>query len=239
MLREVELKDISDGRLYGLNDMVKADTASCNGCHKCCTGMGNSIVLDPFDIYRLKKKTAKDFNQLLEAENIELNIVDGLILPNICMGKNDRCSFLNDEGRCSIHTSRPGICRLFPLGRVYQDDGFKYFLQSGECINHARAKIKVKKWVDTVNAEEYDKFILDWHKFIKATGEKIIDLKKTKRAEHVNDIAMYVLNEFYVKDIDVEALGDSEESTAAELSKRMYKQFRKKIIMAKNAISRM
>ena len=237
MLREVDLKDISDGRLYMLNDMVKADTGSCSGCHKCCTGMGSSIVLDPFDVYRLKRAMSKSFNELLEAENVELNIVDGLILPNICMGKSDRCSFLNEQGRCSIHTARPGICRLFPLGRVYENDGFKYFLQSGECISHARTKIKVKKWVDTPDTEEYDRYILEWHKFIRATGQKIIDLKKNQRPEHINDIAMYVLNEFYVKDIDMEAINEDE--TSPDFHKQLYKQIRKKIILAKNAISRM
>ena len=32
------------------------------------------------------------------------------------------CGFLADDGRCSIHMLRPGICRLFPLARDYSDD---------------------------------------------------------------------------------------------------------------------
>ena len=48
MLRDVGLEDISDGRLYRENDMVKTDTNSCQGCKKiCCIGMGRTIVLDP------------------------------------------------------------------------------------------------------------------------------------------------------------------------------------------------
>ena len=47
MLRDVGLEDISDGRLYRENDMVKTDTNSCQGCKKiCCIGMGRTIVLD-------------------------------------------------------------------------------------------------------------------------------------------------------------------------------------------------
>ncbi len=52
MKRNVSLAEISDGRLYGENDMVKADCHGCKGCSKCCHGMGESIVLDPYDIYR-------------------------------------------------------------------------------------------------------------------------------------------------------------------------------------------
>lgn len=50
MKRKVDFKDISDGRLYSSNDMVRADCHNCEGCSACCRGMGNSIVLDPLGI---------------------------------------------------------------------------------------------------------------------------------------------------------------------------------------------
>ena len=84
MLRNCSLDEISDGRLYEANDMVKAYCNDCKGCHACCEGMGESIILDPLDIYRLTKETGKSFEALL-ADTIELNVVDGLILPNIKM----------------------------------------------------------------------------------------------------------------------------------------------------------
>ena len=40
MEREIDLKAVSDGRLYGANDMVKADCGDCEGCSACCRGMG-------------------------------------------------------------------------------------------------------------------------------------------------------------------------------------------------------
>ena len=52
MEREIDLKEISDGRLYSSSDMVKADCGDCKGCSACCQGMGSSILLDPYDIYR-------------------------------------------------------------------------------------------------------------------------------------------------------------------------------------------
>ena len=50
MRREVTLEEISDGRLYEANDMVKADCQDCKGCFDCCTGMGDSVVLDPLAV---------------------------------------------------------------------------------------------------------------------------------------------------------------------------------------------
>ena len=53
MKRQVSLEEISDGRLYGPNDLVKADCGDCRGCSDCCHGMGSSVILDPMDVYRL------------------------------------------------------------------------------------------------------------------------------------------------------------------------------------------
>ena len=129
MRREVSLEEISDGRLYELNDMVKADCQDCAGCHDCCEGMGDSVVLDPMDVYRLCTNLGKTPQELVSTGLIQFDAMDGNILPHLCMsGKNQCCVFLNEQGRCSIHDFRPGFCRLFPLGRFYENGGFKYFL---------------------------------------------------------------------------------------------------------------
>ena len=65
MRREVSLEEISDGRLYELNDMVKADCQDCAGCHDCCEGMGDSVVLDPMDVYRLCTNLGKTPQELV------------------------------------------------------------------------------------------------------------------------------------------------------------------------------
>ena len=39
MEREIDLKEISDGKLYEANDMVKAGCDDCRGCSSCCRGM--------------------------------------------------------------------------------------------------------------------------------------------------------------------------------------------------------
>ncbi|MFR5601124.1 MAG: YkgJ family cysteine cluster protein [Lachnospiraceae bacterium] len=166
MRREVRMEDISDGRLYGSNDMVKAGCGGCVGCFACCCHMGTSIVLDPLDAHRLSKGMSKGFEELIGHE-VELNVADGLILPNLKMaGQEERCAFLNEQGRCSIHEFRPGICRLFPLGRYYEDRSFRYFLQTHECKQENRTKVKVKKWLDTPDLEAYETFICDWHFFL-------------------------------------------------------------------------
>ena len=45
------LEEISDGKLYDIEDTVKADTCGCDGCNDCCCDVGELVVLTPFDIY--------------------------------------------------------------------------------------------------------------------------------------------------------------------------------------------
>ena len=126
MRREQTLEEISDGKLYDSNDMVKADCHDCEGCCDCCQGMGDSVLLDPYDVYRLSAGLQKSAEQLLQ-EYLELGVTDGNILPHLRMtGVKEQCIFLNSEGRCHIHSIRPGFCRLFPLGRLYENGSFKY-----------------------------------------------------------------------------------------------------------------
>ena len=125
MKRNVTLEEISDGNLYEANDMVKADCQDCKGCSDCCQGMGDTVILDPLDVHRLCAGLKKLPEELLGSV-LELGVTDGNILPHLAMkGTEERCVFLNTEGRCSIHDIRPGFCRLFPLGRYYTEDGFK------------------------------------------------------------------------------------------------------------------
>lgn len=193
MKRNIDLNDISDGRLYTANDMVKADCHDCKGCSACCQGMGESIVLDPFDVHRLCTGLNTDFATLLK-DKIQLNIVDGLTLPNLKMDDDsEQCGFLNEEGRCSIHSVRPGICRMFPLGRYYGNDGFSYFLQVHECPVINKGKVKVKKWLDTPDLKQYELYIWDWHQFQIQCQEALPELTD----DQVHILNVLILRSFY------------------------------------------
>lgn len=193
MKREIDLREISDGKLYSANDMVKADCHDCQGCSACCHGMGESILLDPRDLWRLMRATGLSFEEMLD-QYVELHLVDGMILPNLKMNEEtDACSFLDGEGRCSIHAHRPGICRLFPLGRVFEDGKFQYFLQIYECEKKDRSKIKVKKWISEENFPGYEKYINDWHGFVLRCTEAIKTLEESQR----RTLTLYVLRAFF------------------------------------------
>lgn len=214
MKRNVSLKEISDGRLYGCHDMVKADCHGCAGCHACCTGMGNSVILDPYDVWRMQRGLHKSLQELLGEGKLELHVVDGCILPNLAMaGAEEACCFLDREGRCSIHAFRPGVCRLFPLGRYYQDGDFRYFLQKGECSAPNRSKVKVSKWIDTPDQKKYHDFLCAWHELLKGVEEAVRGREDSERARALN---VNLLQTFY---FEADAMGGDFYGAFAEKAK--------------------
>lgn len=200
MFREVNLEEISDGKLYGSNDMVRVDCFGCQGCSQCCHGMGESILLDPLDVHMLCTNLHMGLEALLE-RHLELHLVDGLILPNLRMdGPQEACVFLDGEGRCTIHSFRPGICRIFPLGRYYENRSFRYFLQVQECPKKNRGKIKVKKWIDVPDFRRYETFVADWHYFLRDLQENLEDAGEVRQ----KTCCMYVLQNFFTKSFEGE-----------------------------------
>lgn len=184
----------TDGKFYELHELVRANCHDCVGCHDCCTGMGDTIVLDPYDVWMLKRATGHSMQQLLEEGKIALAVIDGLILPHIQMhSETDVCPFLNVEGRCSIHSNRPGMCRLFPLGRNYEDGKLNYILLTEECKKKNRSKMKVSQWIGIRPPQTYHAFVLRWHDFRKSLTE----LFGQAQEEEVKSLTMYVLQTFY------------------------------------------
>lgn len=231
MIRNCSLEDISDGRLYDENDMVKADTGNCAGCKSvCCHGMGSTIILEPYDIYRLTVELNRTFDELL-CEQIEINWVDGIMLPNLKMAKDtNQCAFLNEEQRCTIHQARPSMCRLFPLGRYWEDEShFKYILQTGQCKKENLTKIKVKKWLDTPDLAQYNRYVVLWHRYLKrieAAAAQIMAAKNAQTEElaatQIKTICLYTLKTFF--------------RTAYDASQPFYEQFEQRLDMAYAAL---
>lgn len=206
MKRYVSLEEISDGKLYTADDMVKADCLGCQGCSRCCHEMGDTILLDPYDIWQFQKGLEKDAQTLLAEGKIALRVVDGVIVPHIKMqpvnaglkSTDVQCPFLDAQGWCTVHAYRPGFCRLFPLGRVYEGDGFKYFLQKSEC-DHPKAKVKVGKWLDVPELPRYEAYVLMWHGVQKQVEALQHENTDDAFAKNLN---LFLLKTFYLTPYD-------------------------------------
>ena len=91
-----------------------------------------------------------------------------MVLPNLKMtAEKDACPFLDDKGRCMVHSHRPGLCRLFPLGRYYEENGFRYFIQIHECPKKDRGKVKIKKWLGIGDLKSYENYVMEMARVFK------------------------------------------------------------------------
>ena len=164
MKRNLTFEEISDGKRYSSGDLAKIGCGDCNGCFECCKVTEDTIFLDPYDIYSLSAGLGKTFGELLNS-SVDLTVVDGVVTPYLMKrGTDGVCGFLSEEGRCSIHAFRPGFCRLFPLGRIYNDNGsFDYFIQVHECPYPNKTKVKIKSWLGIPSLSRYEEFVREWH----------------------------------------------------------------------------
>ena len=185
-------------RLLKSSDLARISSPSCRGCGACCRDMGSSIRLDPYDIYLLTTHLGRSFEALLD-DRIGLKAEDGLVLPYLLMkekkGQAPCCSFLDGEGKCSVHRFRPGLCRLFPLGRDYDGSFFSYFVVDGACPMAGKTKVRIDRWLGYEDLSSYEKFTASWHYFIKDMKEAV---RSSGNPESARQLALYILQKFYV-----------------------------------------
>lgn len=202
MRKEQSLESISDGKLYDINSMVKADARGCDGCSACCHDVGDLVELSPYDVFHLMKATDMNLNQLLD-DHIQLRTVDKLTIPFLNMDSVTKaCKFLDEKGRCSVHSNRPDICRLFPLGRVYGQDEFKYFLQVDACVKPSLGKIKVKRWLGQDRYKDHKDFVMAWYHLLKAFKFRIKFVYDEEELKELNNLFVHSFYEFESHEMD-------------------------------------
>lgn len=174
-----------DGKKYGKNDMAPIGCDDCKGCSSCCHEMGDTVILDPYDLWlfasnmRLEGGAKVTFEILVSEDGPwELSVQDGLIMPNIKMVDDGRCPFLLQNGRCGIHKIRSGLCRLFPLGRGFEEDGsITYYVLNSEIgcekLKGAGSNVAIRDWLEIENLDAYERYQSQWHALKKKMSEHL------------------------------------------------------------------
>ena len=182
-------------RLYSAQDMVRIRSNECAGCGACCRGMGDTIVLDPYDVWQLAGGTGRSFEELMGA-GIDLHVEEGVILPHLMMREETQgCAFLAQDGRCQVHSYRPGICRLFPLGREFHDGGVSYFIVPEGCVKGGLSKVRIDKWLGIADLPRYERFKAEWHSLVRRLRARLDAEPSEEVRRNVN---VYFLRTFYM-----------------------------------------
>ncbi len=89
---------------------------ACGRCGRCCRG--TLIQTNPYEIAVLAQHLGTSTTAIIA------NYLDGVHLRHQGDG---RCIFLSDQG-CEVHSARPFVCRLYPLGHVGTSNGEESFV---------------------------------------------------------------------------------------------------------------
>lgn len=139
------------------------------------------------DVCAMESKMIKDLSDISDGKIYDSNDMARLACGNC--------------GGCSIHDYRPGLCRTFPLGRIYGEKTVRYFMQKDGCKKQNRSKIKIEKWLDTPQNGAYEKYLAQWHDFRKRAGE----YGKKAGEEETKALNMLIFGLLYQKPYEEEA----------------------------------
>jgi len=127
---------------------------SCKACGRCCQNR-DDITLFALDVYRLAGYFGRTPAEIIErycdrfvGENSRLPLVVLRMVP-----PKQACPFLRNK-RCSVHSAKPGSCRMYPLARVYELEGPAKFHQIQASCNHEPNTLTVREWIAEFADEE-------------------------------------------------------------------------------------
>ncbi len=91
-------------------------TCGTEGCPSNCCKNGPHIVLNPYEIALIRAAAGTPYEDLLDI--LETDRANGF--PLVMLPRDPQCPFWTESG-CRVYAARPLACRLFPLGRVFED----------------------------------------------------------------------------------------------------------------------
>jgi len=112
----------SSVRIAGTDAKVLSDTdlfqLSCGiyGCTSNCCTKSAPIILNPYEIALICRECKLSYEDLLDI--VETDRAKGF--PIVMLPRDPACYFWTGRG-CRIYRARPLACRLFPLGRVFDN----------------------------------------------------------------------------------------------------------------------
>lgn len=166
----MDYKDIEN-----LNYLEPEDTFrfGCDCCGECCKTRGD-ILLNAYDVMRLQKSLGISFRELL-VTYCELYIGNTSGLPIVRLRTDARCPFLFHK-KCYVQDAKPAVCALFPLGRIYDGERVRYFLQDGSC-GTGTGEHTLREWLKLLGPDS-EKCCILWHKLIKESMMVVKQIKE-------------------------------------------------------------
>lgn len=138
------------------------------GCDYCCKL--NDIALYPFDIMELCSLLGISTKEL-HAKYTRFEFDSEANILRCYLITSPKCMFFDSHNACTVYSSRPVRCRLFPVARVFNSDGsIQYYLPREQCIGFQSGKKQtIQEWINEQGISESDELFTlskQWNNFI-------------------------------------------------------------------------
>lgn len=170
---------------------------------KCCANL--NLVLTPYDVLRLKNRLNLSSETFLDRyTNSFVDEKYGVPVVKLKMNNHEtrRCPFVRPEG-CIVYEDRPGVCRLYPLGRaaskIYEmhPAGEYYFIvKEPHCLGlNEEQEWTVQEWLTNQGLDKYNT-MNDFFMDITAGRQSKIIKRLSDRQLQIYYMASYSLDDF-------------------------------------------
>ena len=105
----------TDARVFSETDLIQI-SCGVNGCSSNCCTKSAPVVLNPYEIALICRESGITYEDLLDI--VDTDRAKGF--PLVMLPRDPHCHFWTGKG-CSIYRGRPLACRLYPLGRIFEE----------------------------------------------------------------------------------------------------------------------
>lgn len=172
----------------------------CQHCGECCKNRaGAPVQLTGYDIFRLAKFMKKENPFQLIQEGVLCLGRAQYSLPYVTVSTdtNGACIFLNNT-KCSVHTVKPAVCALYPLGRIFNSSSREYlyvFPRNNACSGSGKSNpVPAEQWLRNAKITQDEKN----HAVSESAYAEILSaLRQIKHRFH-DDLFPYIIWAFYM-----------------------------------------
>ncbi len=105
----------ADAAILSGSDLLQLSCGS-GGCSANCCTKSAPIVLNPYEIALICREAGMSYEDLIDI--VDTDRAKGF--PLVMLPRDPSCHFWTEKG-CRIYHARPLACRLYPLGRVFEN----------------------------------------------------------------------------------------------------------------------
>lgn len=190
----------------GLDDSFKFN---CTMCGKCCINR-DDILLTPKDLFKLAKAKDLSISDFIK-RYCEVYIGHDSKVPIVRLlpiGPMKRCPLLSGN-KCSVHSVKPVVCAMFPLGRCitldkdkmrsgeFGEKDIQYIFQNPDCGDKRKVHT-VREWLKDFDISAEDKFFIKWQRTIACISRFVHDHEKQFSDELLNKLENVFANILYL-----------------------------------------